>query len=1033
MLTSLARPRAFVPAILAVCIAASLAPLPALAQNSATAQAASRHYAIPAQPLASAVQQWGRVSGQQVYVNDAVSTGVTSTALSGQYTDEQALRQLLEGTGLTPRKTDGNTVIIEKTAPSAASSEANAAAVETGSLRVSGQIQATATGAERDIQGYDDVYDLDISTAYIGRTEIERYKGATPSDLLNGVAGVYSGDARNSGALDVNIRGVQGPGRVPVSIDGTEQAITAWRGYNGISNRNYIDPNLIGGMQIIKGPSQTRNVTTGIGGAVVVKTLDVDDFLADGETFGGEVKIEGSGNSVDPRLPTLYTGQDYRDVPELAGSGRNTNGSDPTLRVEPDTGDNAFNLFDGKDIAYRVALGWRPLENLDFLAAYAYRERGNYYAGEHAAGFYSGVIEDQYTDYATTMANRFKPGAEVTNSSSKMESWLFKGRWQPTDSQELRLGYRDSLSHHGEILPSRITGSIDVYTPTVDGLPQWPLSRVEAKAYNLEYTWKPQGNRWIDLYANLWRTDTRSDSYNGGPYPNYWNSNTRAYIVQNGALIHSDNDRNGLTLSNKISFTDTLDLTLGGNFQHEKLRSPDDYGENTSAWRTLPRAGRREEWQGNFNFEWRPVDFLTVTAGARYASYWAYDDFLANHEGEIITYGFTHYNASYYTRSEQDIQEYSAWWEDFYQKRIESGEYTEEQARSGLEGTIERWGGKERSIAWTPDTDGNYHRADNPCLNGSVAAAEGLVTRSSGQFCSISREGELVTASAKKRRDSGWTPAFSATAHFSDYSRIYFRYDEALRFPSLFESTLGFSSSINPYSDLKPEHVYHYELGYVHDLGHLLATDTTADIKLAYYVRKTRDLIERNNNLMFDNIDKQTVRGIEFQGRYDNGRFFTDLGIAHTLENEVCDESSAITLDPVEGRVSNCVEQGFIGSYLLTQTIPDLSATWSLGGRFLQKRLEIGGRFVYYQRRDTNEDLEYFKSVTNQNLTAFNAPYSWDTTLVVDAYANYRINESLQVELVGTNLTNQYYIDPATRSLMPAPGRTIKLSLTARF
>ena len=34
------------------------------------------------------------------------------------------------------------------------------------------------------------------------------------------MTGVYSG------ALDPNVRGVQGQGRVPVTIDGTEQAIT---------------------------------------------------------------------------------------------------------------------------------------------------------------------------------------------------------------------------------------------------------------------------------------------------------------------------------------------------------------------------------------------------------------------------------------------------------------------------------------------------------------------------------------------------------------------------------------------------------------------------------------------------------------------------------------------------------------------------------------------------------------------------------------------------------------------------------------
>ena len=36
-------------------------------------------------------------------------------------------------------------------------------------------------------------------------------------------------------------------------------------------------------------------------------------------------------------------------------------------------------------------------------------------------------------------------------------------------------------------------------------------------------------------------------------------------------------------------------------------------------------------------------------------------------------------------------------------------------------------------------------------------------------------------------------------------------------------------------------------------------------------------------------------------------------------------------------------------------------------------------------------------------------------------------------ELVGTNLNDRCYADPLTRSLMPAPGRTVRLSLTGRF
>lgn len=57
----------------------------------------------------------------------------------------------------------------------------------------------------------------------------------------------------------------------------------------------------------------------------------------------------------------------------------------------------------------------------------------------------------------------------------------------------------------------------------------------------------------------------------------------------------------------------------------------------------------------------------------------------------------------------------------------------------------------------------------------------------------------------------------------------------------------------------------------------------------------------------------------------------------------------------------------------------------------------------------------------------------WTPTAVVDAYLRYRINKNITAELVGTNLTNRYYMDPFSRSFMPAPGRTIRIGITGKF
>lgn len=62
-----------------------------------------------------------------------------------------------------------------------------------------------------------------------------------------------------------------------------------------------------------------------------------------------------------------------------------------------------------------------------------------------------------------------------------------------------------------------------------------------------------------------------------------------------------------------------------------------------------------------------------------------------------------------------------------------------------------------------------------------------------------------------------------------------------------------------------------------------------------------------------------------------------------------------------------------------------------------------------------------------------NDPMSWNAVFTGDAYVNYQFNKDLSFELLATNLFDEYYIDPLTRSMMPAPGRTIRFNVTSRF
>ena len=67
---------------------------------------------IPAQSLAQALTALGQQAGLQIAISDALVAGKTSVPVSGVMTPEQALRQMLAGTGITYRFTSPNAVTV---------------------------------------------------------------------------------------------------------------------------------------------------------------------------------------------------------------------------------------------------------------------------------------------------------------------------------------------------------------------------------------------------------------------------------------------------------------------------------------------------------------------------------------------------------------------------------------------------------------------------------------------------------------------------------------------------------------------------------------------------------------------------------------------------------------------------------------------------------------------------------------------------------------------------------------------------------
>ncbi|WP_407518803.1 TonB-dependent hemoglobin/transferrin/lactoferrin family receptor [Methylobacterium oryzisoli] len=125
-------------------------------------------------------------------------------------------------------------------------------------------------------------------TSVVTREEIRRLQPSRLSEVLRDVPGVTTQESPNDPAQAINIRGLQDFGRVNVLIDGARQNFqTSGHAANGVF---YLDPELVGGIDITRGPTSTIYGSGAIGGVVSFRTRSIDDILLPDERAGAVQK-----------------------------------------------------------------------------------------------------------------------------------------------------------------------------------------------------------------------------------------------------------------------------------------------------------------------------------------------------------------------------------------------------------------------------------------------------------------------------------------------------------------------------------------------------------------------------------------------------------------------------------------------------------------------------------------------------------------------------------------------------------------------
>lgn len=181
---------------LLLALAGALAPA-ALAQNSAAAAVAARHYDIPAGPLESVLNRFGREAGILLSYPSALTAGLSSAGLHGSYRTADALPEILRGTGLAAvLRANGSYALEQRRAP-AAGGETTLAPVrvragledEVATGPVPGYVARRSTAGTRTDTP---LRETPQSISVIGSAQIADQNAQTMQEVLRYTAGVRS-------------------------------------------------------------------------------------------------------------------------------------------------------------------------------------------------------------------------------------------------------------------------------------------------------------------------------------------------------------------------------------------------------------------------------------------------------------------------------------------------------------------------------------------------------------------------------------------------------------------------------------------------------------------------------------------------------------------------------------------------------------------------------------------------------------------------------------------------------------------------
>ena len=271
--------------------------------------------------------------------------------------------------------------------------------------------------------------------------QIQGRQANSVGDLLYNIPGVWVQDRGDEPSTSINIRGLQDFGRVAVVVDGARQNYQ--RTGHFANGSFFLNPELIGGIDIVRGPTANIYGSGAIGGVASFRTKDIQDVVRPGERWGVDFNnVIGTnygralssvfgGVHVNPDVDvfaggTYSTQESYRDGTgyEVANTGNRLSAGLAKLTVRPADG-------------HEVKLGTifqEDLYNVGQPPRRAGDPNSTNPAGANSLGGTS-IYKTDVKNYTTTL------GWKYSKPEDKLFDWDAKIYWNRTENNQVKTAH----------------------------------------------------------------------------------------------------------------------------------------------------------------------------------------------------------------------------------------------------------------------------------------------------------------------------------------------------------------------------------------------------------------------------------------------------------------------------------------------------------------------------------------------------------------------------------------------------------------